>query len=115
MQSWSVPYNHASQTSIFRKVLQQIGVDRNRASILLTACAGPARTLQKKEGISLQVSDTRSRTVLSLTWMARPDLSPIVYGLSPEIGRMLIIPAAALNLGTAAAAGIQPGDCLLSV
>src|SRR6266853_1631990 len=36
LQIVGVPYNHAAQDEHFQSVLRQIGVDRNRASILLT-------------------------------------------------------------------------------
>src|SRR5690242_850556 len=36
LQIVGVPYNHATRDEHFQKVLRQIGVDRNRASILLT-------------------------------------------------------------------------------
>src|SRR5258708_11593108 len=55
LQIVGVPYNHATQDEHFQKVLRQIGVDRNRASILLTHA--PDRPhIPEKEGISLQVS-----------------------------------------------------------
>jgi uncharacterized protein len=89
LQIVGVPYNHASQDEHFRRVLQQIGFDRNRASILLTHA--PDRPhIAEKEGISLQVSGhTHVGQFFPWTWMARRIYRQFVYGLS-RIGKMLI-------------------------
>jgi len=89
LQIVGVPYNHASQDEHFQKVLRQIGVDRNRASILLTHA--PDRPhIAEKEGISLQVSGhTHVGQFFPWTWMARRIYRQFVYGLS-RIGKMLI-------------------------
>jgi uncharacterized protein len=89
LQIVGVPYNHASQDEHFQKVLQQIGVDRNRASILLTHA--PDRPhIAEREGISLQVSGhTHVGQFFPWTWMARRIYRQFVYGLS-RIGKMLI-------------------------
>jgi predicted MPP superfamily phosphohydrolase len=89
LQIVGVPYNHASQDEHFRSVLRQIGVDRKRASILLTHA--PDRPhIAEKEGISLQVSGhTHVGQFFPWTWMARRIYRQFVYGLS-RIGKMLI-------------------------
>jgi len=89
LQIVGVPYNHASQDEHFQKVLRKIGVDRNRASILLTHA--PDRPhIAEKEGISLQVSGhTHVGQFFPWTWMARRIYRQFVYGLS-RIGKMLI-------------------------
>ena len=89
LQIVGVPYNHASRDERFQKVLQQIGVDRNRASILLTHA--PDRPhIAEKEGISLQVSGhTHVGQFYPWTWMARRIYRQFVYGLS-RIGKMLV-------------------------
>jgi len=89
LQIVGVPYNHATQDEHFQKVLRQIGVDRNRASILLTHA--PDRPhIAEKEGISLQVSGhTHVGQFFPWTWMARRIYRQFVYGLS-RIGKMLI-------------------------
>src|SRR6266849_5105536 len=89
LQIVGVPYNHASQDEHFQSVLRQIGVDRNRASILLTHA--PDRPhIAEKEGISLQVSGhTHVGQFFPWTWMARRIYRQFVYGLS-RIGKMLI-------------------------
>lgn len=89
LQIVGVPYNHASRDEHFQKVLQQIGVDRNRASILLTHA--PDRPhIAEKEGISLQVSGhTHVGQFYPWTWMARRIYRQFVYGLS-RIGKMLV-------------------------
>ena len=89
LQIVGVPYNHALHDDHFRSVLRQIGVDRSRASILLTHA--PDRPhIAEKEGISLQVSGhTHVGQFFPWTWMARRIYRQFVYGLS-RIGTMLI-------------------------
>jgi len=89
LQIVGVPYNHAGQDEHLQSVLRQIGVDRNRASILLTHA--PDRPhIAEKEGISLQVSGhTHVGQFFPWTWMARRIYRQFVYGLS-RIGKMLI-------------------------
>jgi len=89
LQIVGVPYNHAAQDEHLRSVLRQIGVDRNRASILLTHA--PDRPhIAEKEGISLQVSGhTHVGQFFPWTWMARRIYRQFAYGLS-RIGKMLI-------------------------
>jgi predicted MPP superfamily phosphohydrolase len=89
LQIVGVPYNQASRDEHFQRVLRQIGVDRNRASILLTHA--PDRPhIAEQEGISLQVSGhTHLGQFFPWTWMARRIYRQFVYGLS-RIGRMLI-------------------------
>src|SRR5258708_18673943 len=71
LQIVGVPYNHALQDEHFQSVLRQIGVDRNRASILLTPA--PDRPhIAEKEGISLQVSGhTHVWQFFPCTWTAQ--------------------------------------------
>ena len=89
LQIVGVPYNHAAHDEHFQKVLRQIGVDRNRASILLTHA--PDRPhIAEREGISLQVSGhTHVGQFFPWTWMARRIYRQFVYGLS-RVGNMLI-------------------------
>jgi len=89
LQIVGVPYNHASHDGHFQSVLRQIGVDPNRASILLTHA--PDRPhIAEKEGISLQVSGhTHVGQFFPWTWVARRIYRQFVYGLS-RIGKMLI-------------------------
>jgi predicted MPP superfamily phosphohydrolase len=89
LQIVGVPYNQAAHDEHFQKVLRQIGVDRSRASILLTHA--PDRPhIAEKEGISLQVSGhTHVGQFFPWTWMARRIYRQFVYGLS-RVGKMLI-------------------------
>jgi hypothetical protein len=89
LQIVGVPYNHATQDEHFRSVLRHIGVDRNRASILLTHA--PDRPhVAEAEGISLQVSGhTHVGQFYPWTWMARRIYRQFAYGLS-SIGKMLV-------------------------
>jgi hypothetical protein len=89
LQIVGVPYNHATQDEHFRSVLRHIGVDRNRASILLTHA--PDRPhVAEAEGISLQVSGhTHVGQFVPWTWMAQRIYRQFAYGLS-RIGKMLV-------------------------
>ncbi len=89
LQIVGVPYNHATQDEHLRSVLRNIGVDRNRASILLTHA--PDRPhIAERAGISLQVSGhTHVGQFFPWTWMARKIYRQFVYGLS-RIGKMLV-------------------------
>jgi predicted MPP superfamily phosphohydrolase len=89
LQIVGVPYNQAAQDEHLQSVLRQIGVDRNRASILLTHA--PDRPhIAEQEGISLQVSGhTHVGQFFPWTWMAGRIYRQFVYGLS-RIGKMLI-------------------------
>jgi hypothetical protein len=89
LQIVGVPYKHATQDEHFRSVLRNIGVDRNRASILLTHA--PDRPhVAEAEGISLQVSGhTHVGQFYPWTWMARRIYRQFAYGLS-RIGKMLV-------------------------
>src|SRR5713101_2979024 len=89
LQIVGVPYNHATQDEHFRSVLRQIGVDRNRASILLTHA--PDRPhIAEREGISLQVSGhTHVGQFFPWTWVARRIYRQFAYGLS-RIGKMQV-------------------------
>ncbi len=87
LQIVGVPYNHATHDAHFRSVLQGIGVDRNRASILLTHA--PDRPgISAEQGLSLQLSGhTHLGQFYPWTWFARRIYGPFVYGLS-RVGEM---------------------------
>jgi predicted MPP superfamily phosphohydrolase len=89
LQIVGVPYNHATHDEHFQSVLRRIGVDRNRASILLTHA--PDRPhIAEREGISLQVSGhTHVGQFFPWTWIARGIYRQFAYGLS-RIGKMLV-------------------------
>ena len=89
LQIIGVPYRHATQDGHFASVLQGIGVDRERASILLThAPDHPA--VAEAAGISLQLSGhTHVGQFIPWSWMARRIYRQFVYGLS-RIGKMQV-------------------------
>jgi uncharacterized protein len=89
LQLAGVPYNHATHDEHLRSVLQQIGVDRNRASILLVHA--PDRPhIAEEAGISLQLSGhTHLGQFYPWTWMARRIYRQFAYGLS-RIGKMQV-------------------------
>ena len=89
LQIIGVPYRHATKDGHFASVLEGIGVDRQRASILLThAPDHPA--IAEAAGVSLQLSGhTHLGQFIPWSWMARRIYRQFVYGLS-RIGKMQV-------------------------
>jgi predicted MPP superfamily phosphohydrolase len=89
LQIIGVPYRHATQDGHFASVLQGIGVDRERASILLTH-APDHPEVAEAAGVSLQLSGhTHVGQFIPWSWMARRIYRQFVYGLS-RIGKMQV-------------------------
>lgn len=89
LQIIGVPYRHATQDSHFASVLQDIGVDRGRASILLTH-APDHPEVAEAAGVSLQLSGhTHVGQFIPWSWMARRIYRQFVYGLS-QLGKMQV-------------------------
>ena len=90
LQIIGVPYRHATQDRHFASVLEGIGVDRERASILLTH-APDHPEIAEAAGVSLQLSGhTHVGQFIPWSWMARKIYRQFVYGLS-RIGKMQVI------------------------
>jgi predicted MPP superfamily phosphohydrolase len=89
LQIIGVPYRQASRQSRFASVLRGIGVDRRRASILLTHAPDHPQVAEAA-GVSLQLSGhTHVGQFIPWSWMARRIYRQFVYGLS-RIGRMQV-------------------------
>ena len=89
LQIIGVPYRNATQDGQLASVLREIGLDRNRASILLTH-APDHPGIAEAAGISLQLSGhTHLGQFLPWSWMARRIYRQFVYGLS-RIGKMQV-------------------------
>jgi predicted MPP superfamily phosphohydrolase len=89
LQIIGVPYRNAIQNGQFASVLQDIGLDRDRASILLTH-APDHPEIAEAAGVSLQLSGhTHLGQFIPWSWMARRIYRQFVYGLS-RIGKMQI-------------------------
>jgi predicted MPP superfamily phosphohydrolase len=89
LQIIGVPYKHATHDKHLTSVLQDIGVDRNRASILL-AHAPDRPHIAETAGVSLQLSGhTHVGQFYPWTWMAKRIYRQFVYGLS-RIGKMQV-------------------------
>src|ERR1700686_1262524 len=89
LQIIGVPYRHATQDAHFASVLQGIGVDRDRASILLTHAPDHPHVAEAA-GVSLQLSGhTHVGQFVPWSWMARRIYRQFVYGLS-RIGQMQV-------------------------
>ena len=89
LQIIGVPYRHATHTAHFASVLNGIGWDRERASILLTHAPDHPHVAEKA-GVSLQLSGhTHVGQFIPWNWMARRIYRQFVYGLS-RIGKMQV-------------------------
>jgi predicted MPP superfamily phosphohydrolase len=89
LQIIGVPYRNAAQDGRFASVLHDIGLDRDRASILLTH-APDHPEIAEAAGISLQLSGhTHLGQFVPWSWMARRIYRQFVYGLS-RIGKMQV-------------------------
>ena len=89
LQIIGVPYRHATHMTHFASVLKAIGLDRRRASILLTHAPDHPQVAEQ-EGVSLQLSGhTHLGQFIPWSWMARRIYRQFVYGLS-RIGRMQV-------------------------
>jgi uncharacterized protein len=89
LQIIGVPYRHATHDAHFASVLQGIGVDRERASVLLTH-APDHPEVAEAAGVSLQLSGhTHVGQFIPWSWMARRIYRQFVYGLS-RIGEMQV-------------------------
>ncbi len=89
LQIIGVPYRNAAQDGHFASVLRRIGLDRDRASILLTH-APDRPEIAEAAGVSLQLSGhTHLGQFIPWSWFARRIYRQFVYGLS-RIGQMQV-------------------------
>jgi uncharacterized protein len=89
LQIIGVPYRNAVRGGQLASVLQDVRVDRNRASILLTH-APDHPEIAEAAGVSLQLSGhTHLGQFIPWSWMARRIYRQFVYGLS-RIGKMQV-------------------------
>jgi uncharacterized protein len=89
LQIVGVPYRNAARGGRFASVLRGVGLDRARASILLTH-APDHPEIAEAAGVSLQLSGhTHLGQFIPWSWMARRIYRQFVYGLS-RIGKMQV-------------------------
>jgi predicted MPP superfamily phosphohydrolase len=89
LQIVGVPYKNAWQRNAFASVLQAIGLDRDRASILVTH-APDHPEVAESAGISLQLSGhTHLGQFIPWSWIARRIYRQFAYGLS-RIGNLQV-------------------------
>jgi predicted MPP superfamily phosphohydrolase len=89
LQIIGVPFRNATQDGRLASVLHDIGVDRSRASVLLTH-APDRPEIAEAAGVSLQLSGhTHVGQFIPWSWMARRMYRQFVYGLS-QIGKMQV-------------------------
>ena len=81
LQVVGVLYRDSTDAAHFRSILQQAGVDRERASVLLLH-APDRLAIAEEEGISLQLSGhTHGGQFLPWTWLTSRIYGPYVHGL----------------------------------
>jgi hypothetical protein len=89
LQIIGVPYRNATQNGHLASALNDVHLDRNRASILLTHAPDHPETAEAA-GVSLQLSGhTHLGQFLPWSWIARRIYRQFVYGLS-RIGGMQV-------------------------
>ena len=89
LQIIGVPYRNATQRDHLASVLRGLGLDRDRASVLLIHAPDHPETAEAA-GVSLQLSGhTHLGQFVPWSWMARRIYRQFVYGLS-RIGNMQI-------------------------
>jgi hypothetical protein len=89
LQIIGVPHRSAARSTLFASVLRAMGLDPQRASILLTH-APDHPEVAEAAGISLQLSGhTHLGQFIPWSWMARRIYRQFVYGLS-QIGKMQV-------------------------
>ena len=89
LQIAGVPYSNAWQPRVFQAALNRIGLDRQRASILVTH-APDHPEIAEAAGVSLQLSGhTHLGQFIPWSWIARRIYRQFVYGLS-RIGKMQV-------------------------
>jgi uncharacterized protein len=89
LQIAGVPYRNAWQPGAFASALRAIGLDRHRASVLLTH-APDHPEIAEAAGVSLQLSGhTHLGQFIPWSWIARRIYRQFVYGLS-RIGKMQV-------------------------
>ena len=89
LQIVGVPYRQAARNGSLASVLQGMGLDRDRASILLIH-APDHPEIAEAAGVSLQLSGhTHLGQFIPWSWMARRIYRQFVYGLS-RIGKMQV-------------------------
>lgn len=89
LQLLGVPYRHATHAEHFKSVLAKLGIDRSRASILITH-APDRPQVAEEAGVSLQVSGhTHRGQFFPFTWITARMYRQFVYGLS-RIGSLQV-------------------------
>jgi uncharacterized protein len=89
LQILGVPYRNATQKGHLASELQKLGLDRDRASILLVH-APDHPEVAEAAGVSLQLSGhTHLGQFIPWSWLARKMYRQFVYGLS-RIGKMQV-------------------------
>ena len=89
LQIVGVPYRHAVHGGHFASVLRGIGINNDRASILLTHAPDNPKVAEAA-GVSLQLSGhTHLGQFIPWNWIARRIYRQFVYGLS-RIGKMQV-------------------------
>lgn len=89
LQVFGVPYGQASDAQRFQTILENAGLDRDRASVLLTHVPH-ALPMVEKQGISLQLSGhTHGGQMFPFTWFTSRIFGEYTYGLK-KFGELFV-------------------------
>ena len=113
LQIIGVHYHDSGNPERFRSILQRTGMDRSRASILLTHSPDGLPTAEE-EGISLQLSGhTHGGQLFPFTWIASRLYGPYTYGLK-RFGNMTVYTSSGAGTwGPPMRVGTQPEIVLI--
>jgi predicted MPP superfamily phosphohydrolase len=113
LQLVGVHYRDSIDPQRFRSILQQAGLDRGRASILLTHA--PHRLpIAEEEGISLQLSGhTHGGQFVPYSWITSRIYGPYVYGLNRFGNLMVYTSSGAGTWGPPLRVGTKPEIVLI--
>jgi predicted MPP superfamily phosphohydrolase len=115
LQLIGVPYRMATHTEHLRSLLTGLGIERGRASILLTH-APDRPQVAAEAGISLQVSGhTHRGQFFPYTWITRRMYRQLVYGLSVVGGLQVYTSCGAGTWGPPLRVGSTPEIVLITL
>ncbi|MFZ0909695.1 MAG: metallophosphoesterase [Candidatus Acidiferrales bacterium] len=113
LQIVGVHYRDSTDTRHFRTILESTGLDRSRASILLTHVPGEL-PVAENEGISLQLSGhTHGGQLFPFTWFTSRIFGKFTYGLQ-RFGNLMVYTSCGIGTwGPPMRVGTQPEIVLI--
>ena len=111
LQIVGVPYRNATQDGHLASVLRGVRLDRDRASILLIHAPDHPATAEAA-GVSLQLSGhTHLGQFIPVELVCAENVSAVCVRVEPDREDAGVYFERGWDLGTAAAAGVESGDC----